>query len=141
MRTLIVLCLLAACSGGTPTTAEDCAGISSAKEKDACLLAVVPALFKANPEAGIKLVEEQISDPLTRDMAWYEVTKEVDPSSNKYCDRMKDRTLADRCRTVVARPHLHRDLTGQDATPDGMRNAPDRSKLPEDKKPEPPPKP
>ena len=127
----LALYTILACSGGTPTTPEDCAGISGAKEKDACYLQVVPSIFKANPEAGIKMVETEISDPLTRDMAWYNVTKEVDPSSNKYCDRMKDRTLADRCRTVVSRPHLHRDLTGQDATPDGMRTAPDRSKQPE----------
>jgi hypothetical protein len=129
MRLLAFLLLpLFGCSGSEPTSAADCTGISSAKERDECYLKVLPAVFKADAEAGVRMVENDVSDPVSRDFAWYKVTKEVDPNSNKYCDRIKDRTLADRCRTLVSRPHLHRDLTGSEAVPSGMKNAPDRSK-------------
>ncbi|MDP2315414.1 MAG: hypothetical protein Q8P41_21125 [Pseudomonadota bacterium] len=106
---------LSGCSGAEPTSAADCAPMSAGPERDECYLKVVPNVFKADPAAGITMVETGISDALTRDMAWYNVTKLVDPHSNKYCDRIQDQTLANRCRQVVSRPHLHRELTGQDA--------------------------
>jgi len=91
--------------------------MSSASDRDECYLVVAPLVFKTDAAAGIRLVEEGISDPLTRDIAWYNVTKQVDPHSNKYCDRMSDPTLQKRCRDVVSRPHLHRELTGKENGP------------------------
>ena len=107
----------AGCTGAPPTTAEECAALRSTADRDECYLVVTPLVFKADPKAGITMVETGITDPLTRDMAWYNVTKQVDPHSNKYCDRIQDATLADRCRQVVSRPHLHRELTGKQGGP------------------------
>jgi hypothetical protein len=127
---LFPLALLAApgCSGSTPSKPEDCAGLSAGKSRDECFLSIVQPVFKKDAEAGIAMVEKEIADPVTKDFAWYTVTKDVDPASNKYCDRIKDQTLAGRCRQIVSRPHLHRGLTGADATPSGMRTAPDHNK-------------
>lgn len=108
----LVLPLVVACSGAAPSSAEDCAGIGSEKKRDDCYIEVLPAVFAADPAKGVEMVETKIADPVNRDFAWYTVTKRVDPNSNKYCDRIRDTALAARCRDVVARPHLHRDLTG-----------------------------
>ncbi len=109
---LSFLPLLAACSGAAPRSAEDCADLRSEKDRDECYLAVLTDVFKQDAVAGVEMVETKISDPVNRDFAWYQVTKTVDPHTNKYCDRIKDATLAARCRTVVSRPHLHRELMG-----------------------------
>jgi hypothetical protein len=106
-----------ACTRPVPTTPEECAAMGAAAERDECYLVVAPLVFKTDAAAGIALVEEGITDPLTRDIAWYNVTKQVDPHSNKYCDRMSDPTLQKRCRDVVSRPHLHRELTGKENGP------------------------
>lgn len=131
MRLAMLLTLassLVACSGGTPTSPEDCAGLPTAKQRDECYLIVVGDVFKKDADAGIKLVETQIEDQTNKDFAWYTVTRNVDPHSNKYCDRIKDPTLADRCRKVVARPHLNRELKNRDGLPQGNLPPPDPSK-------------
>jgi hypothetical protein len=111
MRNVLASLFLVACSGTTPRTAADCDGLRGDKQRDECYLAVLVDVFKADAADGVAMVE-RISDPVSRDFAWYQVTSTVDPHSNKYCDKIKDATLGARCRTVVARPHLHRDLTG-----------------------------
>lgn len=114
-----VVLVLSGCGGGTPTSPEQCAAMSKPAARDECYLVVAPAVFKADPQAGITLVETGISDPLTRDMAWYNVTTKVDPYSTKYCERIQDQTLAKRCGDIVSRPHLHRELTGTGGGPPG----------------------
>jgi hypothetical protein len=110
---------LSGCKAAAPTSPEQCAAMSEAPARDECYLVVAPGVFVTDAKAGITLVETGITDPLTRDMAWYTVTKTVDPYSNKYCDRIQDATVAQRCRTVVSRPHLHRELTGKGGAPAG----------------------
>ena len=108
---LVSLPALSACRTGDPRTPEDCVA-STGAAADECYQRVAPAVFRQNPDAGIALVEEKIQDPTVRDFVYLSVTREVDPNTTRYCDRIKDKTFADRCRVIVSRPHLHRDLTG-----------------------------
>ncbi len=113
---LLALLSVSACRTGDPQTPADCAA-STGAAADECYQRVAPAVFRQSPEAGIALVEEKIQDPTVRDFVYLSVTREVDPNTTRYCDRIKDKTFADRCRVLVSRPHLHRDLTGQDRPP------------------------
>jgi hypothetical protein len=117
------------CHRAPPSTVEDCAAIGSVKERDECYLSLAPAVFRKDAAAGVAMVEQDIQDPVTRDFAWYTVTKEVDPNNPKYCQKIKDAALADRCNQIVNRPHLRRGLTGQESVPTGV---------PSDKPPPPP---
>ncbi len=110
-----MLWILIACSLGEPSTPSDCESKLSAGAKDECYAKVAPDLFRTDPAAGQKLVEENIADVTVRDFVYLKVTREVDPSTTRYCERIQDRVLADRCRVLVSRPHLHRGL----ATPPG----------------------
>lgn len=105
------LCALAlACHPAAPTTPEGCAALSAPADRDECFLTVLPAVFKADPAHAIALTDAQVSDPATRDFIYLTVTRDIDPNSEKYCDRIVDRNLKERCRVLVSRPHLHRDL-------------------------------
>ena len=117
----------------SPKTPEDCAGLATSKARDECYLVVIEDVFKKDADAGVKLVETQMTDQTNKDFAWYTVTRNVDPNSPKYCERIKDRTLADRCLKVVARPHLNRDLKNRDGLPQGNLPPPDPSKPPVDR--------
>lgn len=113
--------LLLACSPKTPQTVADCDGLYSGK--DDCYAKMAPAEFNRDPQAGIDLVEKKIQDPTIRDFVYLTVTREIDPSTSKYCDRMKDEVLANRCKVLVSRPHLHRGLSGKDVAPPGGSGA------------------
>lgn len=113
----IWLGLLLACSGGTPTTPEDCAGIGDLARRDDCYARVAPEVFRADPPAGVTLVEERVSDPTVRDFIWLEVTRDVDPNTDQYCRRIVDAALKERCMVLVSRPHLHRGLVEEGKKP------------------------
>lgn len=115
MRLSPLLYFLGACAGsGDPTSADDCRDISNAKARDECFMAVAPAVFRESADAGEALVRE-VSDPLVRDYIFHKVTREVDSSSYRFCDQIQTPELAENCRTLVQRPHLHRDLVGKEA--------------------------
>lgn len=119
---LLLPLLLAACGAVDPKTPEDCAGISDTARRDDCYTVVLPDVFRTDPARGIELTETAVTDPTVRDFIWLTVTRDVDPNTNKYCNRIKDPVLADRCRVLVSRPHLHRDLvdgTGKTARSPG----------------------
>lgn len=113
---------LAGCSTSMPTTEAGCAALGSASDRDECFLAILPGIFRTDPAHGISLTEKSISDPATRDFVWLTVTRDVDPNSEKYCDRIVDPLLKERCKVLVSRPHLHRNLIdgkGPPMTPHG----------------------
>ncbi len=110
-----MLWFLIACSPVEPTSPSDCEAVLSSSEKDECYAKVAPEVFRTDPVAGQALVEQKIADVTVRDFVYLKVTREVDPSTTRYCERIQDRVLADRCRVLVSRPHLHRGL----ATPPG----------------------
>ena len=122
------LLLLPACGMLDPKTPEDCEGIGDVIKRDDCYVKVLPDVFRTDPARGVQLVETAVTDPTVKDFIWLEVTRDVDPNSNKYCNRIQDKVLADRCRVLVSRPHLHRDLvdgTGKTPrTPGGPGGAP-----------------
>lgn len=115
----LLLVLLSACATPAPTTPEGCAALADAAARDECVLALLPAVFRSDPARGVELTTNAISDPVTRDFAWLTVTRDVDPHSGKYCARIADPLLKERCNVLVARPHLHREpgAPGQPGAP------------------------
>ena len=110
---MMLLGLLLACTPSDPKVPSDCASVSSQSSKDDCYAKVVPDVFRTDPDQGIAMVEKEIQNQTIRDFVYLKVTREIDPSTPRYCDKIKDTILADRCRVLVSRPHLHRGLTGQ----------------------------
>ncbi len=106
----MLFALVLACTKSVPTTPEACQAISDTVARDECYAVVLPTLFRADPARGINLTESEVTDQTVKDFIWLTVTREVDPNTNKYCDRIKDQVLAERCRVLVSRPHLHRGL-------------------------------
>ncbi len=106
-----VLALLVACTGARDWSGpDDCKALGAGADRDECWARHAPALFKEDADKGVQTVEAQVGDPAVKDFIWLTVTREVDPSSYKYCDRIVEPTLAERCRVLVSRPHLHREL-------------------------------
>lgn len=116
--------LLVACST-SPTRASDCQGMSAGTARDECWVAHAPELFReaADPQVAIETIQTQVGDSNARDFIWLIVTREVDPSSYRYCKLIEGQALAERCRVVVSRPHLHRDISGRGG-PEGAGGGP-----------------
>lgn len=105
-RALAFALALMALSGAACGPA-DCAARAAGPDRDACYLDQAPALFRADFEAAAAAVERDVGDPLSRDLIWLTVSREVDPSNARTCARIGDAQLAERCRAYVSRPHLH----------------------------------
>ena len=104
------------------TGPDDCKRLAGA-DRDECQ-AHAPALFKEDAAAGTRLVDEQVQDQTVKDFIWLTITREVDPTSYKYCDRIQETATAERCRVLVSRPHPHRELLrDRDATGPPARRA------------------
>lgn len=130
---LCTLLLAAACRTAAPTTPEACAAVSDAAARDECFLTVLPAVFRTDPTRAVELTEKSVADAATRDFIYLTVTRDVDPNSEKYCDRIADTNLKARCRVLVSRPHLHRDLMNgkpPPMAPMGARGGPPRAPAP-----------
>lgn len=120
---MIIFFSLFACTGGEPnwTTAEQCEAASGA-DADSCYATVAQAIIGEDLEGGMRLVEE-IQDPLTKDYAWYTITREVFPNRGDLCTKISDPNIAERCKVYVKRPHLSRGKQGG-APPPGERSGP-----------------
>jgi hypothetical protein len=112
MHLLLSMLLLWACGGGVPTTVDDCNGLSPG-DADACLGTVLPLLFRQDRAQAEELTASRVHSSLVRDYIWLTVTRDVDPRSYRWCDRIEDGAMAERCRALVSRPHLHRALLGE----------------------------
>ncbi len=121
----LLLALPVACGGGS-TTLDDCRSMDPGPKADECWADHAAELFRQDAEEGVKIVTTKVQDPRVRDYIWLTVTREVDPSSFRYCDRIQEEALARRCRVLVSRPHLHRELVkGQKAEgPQGAGGGP-----------------
>jgi len=95
------------------TGPEDCEARDPGPLTDECWAAVLPDLFLEDRARAEKLVDARIQDVRIRDFVWLTITRDVDPGSYRWCDRIEDKALADRCRVLVSRPHLHRELVRQ----------------------------
>ena len=83
-------------------------------ERDACLQEKIVESFREDPERAEQIISEQDNAEGLRDFMWYLITREVDPNSNRFCEKIESPALGERCRAIVARPHLHRDLLKDD---------------------------
>lgn len=117
MRNLLFL--LIACGGARWTSVEDCEGLNSGPRQDECWAATLTELYRTDPARAEQITREKISDPQIRDYVYLTVTREVNPGSFKYCEAISEQALAERCRVLVSRPHLHRELTGGKPQPGG----------------------
>ncbi|MEC7948460.1 MAG: hypothetical protein VX265_12920 [Myxococcota bacterium] len=103
--------LLLACNGTQEWSGpDDCKALSAGTARDECWVRHAPELFRKDANAGVAAINEQVQDQTVKDFIWLTVTREVDPSSYKYCDRIVEPAMAERCRVLVSRPHLHREL-------------------------------
>lgn len=114
MRDVVVTLLLwsLACDRADPSSwerPEDCEPLTAERARDECRAVVAPEVFRQDLGAGERWVAE-ISDVLIRDYAWLSVTREVDLRGKRYCDRIETPELAERCNTLVSRPHLLQQL-------------------------------
>ena len=119
-----VLVLALACSGTREWSGpEDCRSLSAGADRDECWVAHAPALFRQDATEGARVIDEQVQDQTVKDFIWLTITREVDPTSYQYCDRIKEPAMAERCRVLVSRPHLHRELLRDRGATSGAQGA------------------
>ncbi|MDG1481894.1 MAG: hypothetical protein P8R54_20050 [Myxococcota bacterium] len=121
---MVLISFLFACNTSSWDSPEDCEALSAGERRDDCWSVHAVELFKTNPDRGESLVEEQVSDQQIRDFIWLQVTREVNPGSYRYCEKIQESVLQERCKTLVSRPHLHRELLQGEQSPGGQGGAP-----------------
>ncbi len=110
MAGILWFTILAACGRPVPSGPEDCEGLSPGANADACWTAVIPALARTDPERASQYAEERVADDQTRDFLYLQLTRDVDPGNARWCHRIREKMIQDRCTVLVRRPHLHRAL-------------------------------
>ena len=83
--------------------------MSASSHRDDCFSQYAVEWFRNNPSQAESDITSMIQDPLILDYIWLQVTREVNPSSQQYCFKIKDSVLKERCTTLVRRPHLYRE--------------------------------
>ena len=121
---MVLLSFLLACNTGSWDSPEDCEALSAGEQRDNCWSVHAVDIFRTDPDRGTQVVEEQVSDQQIRDFIWLQVTREVDPGSYRYCERIQESVLQERCKTLVSRPHLHRELLQGEQPPGGPGGGP-----------------
>ena len=114
----MLMWILLACWAETWNSADDCEGLSKGPNKDQCWSVHLVEVFKEDLESGDRIAQAQITDSRIRDFIYLSVTREIDPSTTKWCDKMVDTALKSRCQVLVSRPHLHRDVLQQKNLPE-----------------------
>ena len=105
------LAVLGGCGGSSPVTLDDCRSVEAGGARDTCLAEVAVSVYRANPEEGEALLLE-IQSTDVRDYVLHTYTREIDPSTARWCQQIQAREMQSRCRLFVQRPHLHRELVG-----------------------------
>ena len=106
----MIFLVLLGCGGTSWSSVEDCRNLPKGEERDNCWSVHLVDLFRQNRREGARVIQEDIASPRVQDFLWLEVTREVDPTTVQYCKEIKDSAVAERCRVLVSRPHLHRDV-------------------------------
>jgi hypothetical protein len=101
----------AAAGCGGPSRPEDCEAMAAGTARDECYLAVLPDVFRQDPTRGGEFAQ-RIDDPLVRDFLYLTVTREIDPATDRWCNLIQEDALQGRCKLIVSRPHLHREILG-----------------------------
>lgn len=107
--------MLWGCTQEAPQRFEDCRQLSAGKDRDTCFVTHAVELFKRDQDLGTSTVVHEVTDPLVRDFIWLQVTRDVDPTSDQWCQRIESEAIAARCRVLVRRPHLHRAIEAEQA--------------------------
>ena len=107
---LLVASILLACSTPTPNSWEDCGSLGGADRLD-CLSQQLPKVFCEDSARGEALVNEKVEDATVRDYIWYRVTSDVEPNNARWCMKIGDSAIKERCQSIVKRPHLQRGVT------------------------------
>jgi hypothetical protein len=105
--------MLWACNQAPPERFEDCRRLSAGTKRDTCFVTHAVELFKRDPALGTSTVVHEVSDSAVRDFIWLSVTRDVDPTTDQWCQRIKSEAIAQRCRVLVRRPHLHRAIEAE----------------------------
>lgn len=92
------------------TGPEDCETLEMGETKDQCWSVHLMELFRTDPETAQNIAENQIQDSRIRDFVYLGVTREIDPSTTRWCNKMEDSSMIERCKVLVSRPHLHREI-------------------------------
>ncbi len=129
VRWLQLLAIAAACTPQTAGELEDCARIDAATARDECYAELLFERLAANPEEVAERVEELIEDPLVRDFVYLRAARELEPASGRWCEHIHTGSVAERCRLLASRPHLHRALAPGQA-PQGEAAEPPAGPLP-----------
>jgi len=119
----VFFCFMLGC-GATPnwSSYEDCQDLEMGAEGDDCWAQHAADFFRdAESESDRLAAEERIvarvEQTAVRDYIWLTITREVDPASYRYCEMIESPPLSERCRVLVSRPHLHRELLGENPPP------------------------
>ena len=112
---LLLACgdLLSGDAGDGPGSMETCLAMDAGDERDKCMEDTIVATFQANEEEGQRIIREEVDNPQLQDFLWYIVTKQYNPKSDQYCREIQTKALSERCRSIVQRPHLHREMGDQ----------------------------
>ena len=105
MRWVAIMCtvwVLGACGSSEPETMEDCLKMEAGTKRDACLQEKIVEAFREDPERAEQIIAEQDNSEGLRDFMWYLITREVDPNSNRFCEKIESQALGERCRDRVA---------------------------------------
>ena len=107
----LALVVLGGCRGSSPSTIEDCRSLAESGARDTCFAEIAVAVYRASPQEGEALLQE-IQSTNVRDYVLHTFTREIDPSTARWCQQIQGREMQSRCRLFVQRPHLHRELVG-----------------------------
>lgn len=121
---ILALLLLIGCGPERYTSVDQCESLSGGARQDTCWADTLPALFKTDRAKAERLTKERVQDARVRDFIWLSVTRDVDPGSMRYCEFIEEAAMKERCRVLVSRPHLHRELTGKGGEGPGAGGAP-----------------
>ncbi|MBN1335747.1 MAG: hypothetical protein JXB39_07280 [Deltaproteobacteria bacterium] len=110
MSGFLWLAFLAACGRSEPPSPEVCQTLPKGVQADECWAAALPILARTDPDRAERYADEHITDNRTRDFLFLQITREVDPSTLRWCNRIEEKVVQERCRVLVRRPHLHRAL-------------------------------
>ena len=100
------------CGGGTPSSLEECGEVREEAARNECYARFLPERFRVDADEAAKMVESLITDVEIRDFVYLTVTRTVDPGTYRWCERIQADAIEARCRVLVSRPHLHRELVG-----------------------------
>jgi len=103
------------CTQKAPERFEDCRSMSAGTARDTCFVTHAVELFHRDKDLGTSTVVHEVSDPAVRDFIWLSVTRDVDPTTDQWCRRIESEAIAERCRVLVRRPHLHRAIEAEQA--------------------------